>query len=146
MVKAVAEACADVVKAVAVACADVVKAVAVACADVGQWLARVQAAGTQWDTSLEEQLCYEIKTFLLAGHETSAAMLTWSTYELIQGNGARELVVQEATEVRSGHSVPAAAAAVCRGPSCAPSSSSCAGLCASLLLMHSCMQEVVLQS
>ena len=33
---------------------------------------------------LEQQLCYEIKTFLLAGHETSAAMLSWSLYELTQ--------------------------------------------------------------
>ena len=30
------------------------------------------------------QLCYELKTFLLAGHETSAAMLCWSLYELSQ--------------------------------------------------------------
>lgn len=31
---------------------------------------------------MEVQLCYEIKTFLLAGHETSAAMLTWSVLEM----------------------------------------------------------------
>lgn len=41
-------------------------------------------AGTKWDVALETQLCYEIKTFLLAGHETSAAMLTWSVFELSQ--------------------------------------------------------------
>jgi len=40
-----------------------------------------------WDDALETQLCYEIKTFLLAGHETSAAMLTWSSYELSQNKG-----------------------------------------------------------
>lgn len=28
------------------------------------------------------QLRDEMKTFLLAGHETSAAMMTWATYEL----------------------------------------------------------------
>ncbi len=32
--------------------------------------------------TVEEQLCFEIKTILLAGHETSAAMLTWSLLEL----------------------------------------------------------------
>lgn len=41
-----------------------------------------QARGLAWTSELEEQLCYEIKTFLLAGHETSAAMLTWSLAEL----------------------------------------------------------------
>lgn len=38
------------------------------------------------------QLCYEVKTFLLAGHETSAAMLCWSLYELSQNKGALEKV------------------------------------------------------
>lgn len=71
-----------------------------------------QAAGTKWDTSLEEQLCYEIKTFLLAGHETSAAMLTWSTYELSQSSEARQRVVKEATEVRGW---PGWAAGLCTG-------------------------------
>lgn len=38
------------------------------------------------------QLCYEIKTFLLAGHETSAAMLCWTMYELSQSKEALEKV------------------------------------------------------
>ena len=32
--------------------------------------------------NVEEQLCFELKTILLAGHETSAAMLTWTLLEL----------------------------------------------------------------
>ena len=43
-----------------------------------------QETGTRWDADLEQQLCYEVKTFLLAGHETSAAMLCWSVFELTQ--------------------------------------------------------------
>eukprot|EP00887_Chlorella_sp_A99_P007491 scaffold2.g7491.t1 len=38
--------------------------------------------GERWGAATETQLCYEIKTFLLAGHETSAAMLCWALYEL----------------------------------------------------------------
>jgi cytochrome P450 len=50
-------------------------------------LAAIEASGARWSAAIETQLCYELKTFLLAGHETSAAMLTWSTFELARGGG-----------------------------------------------------------
>jgi cytochrome P450 len=52
----------------------------------------LQAAGTKWSSAIETQLCYEVKTFLLAGHETSAAMLMWSVYELSRHPQQREKV------------------------------------------------------
>eukprot|EP00882_Tetradesmus_deserticola_P024320 GHRQ01026577.1.p1 GENE.GHRQ01026577.1~~GHRQ01026577.1.p1 ORF type:complete len:425 (+),score=136.65 GHRQ01026577.1:555-1829(+) len=55
-------------------------------------LAAIEAAGTKWSAAIETQLCYEMKTFLLAGHETSAAMLMWSTYELSRHPQQREKV------------------------------------------------------
>jgi len=51
------------------------------------------------DVALETQLCYECKTFLLAGHETSAAMLTWSMYELSQLPACMGQVLEEAERV-----------------------------------------------
>jgi hypothetical protein len=42
----------------------------------------LQAAGTKLSSAIETQLCYEVKTFLLAGHEVSAAMLMWSVTQL----------------------------------------------------------------
>ena len=57
------------------------------------------AAGEAWSAALEKQLCYEIKTFLLAGHETSAAMLTFSLVELLHNNDIRAKVVAEADRV-----------------------------------------------
>lgn len=38
-----------------------------------------------------------MKTFLLAGHETSAAMLMWSVYELTKNESARQQVGFDAT-------------------------------------------------
>jgi cytochrome P450 len=55
-------------------------------------LPTLQAAGTKWSSAIETQLCYEMKTFLLAGHETSAAMLMWSVYELSRHPQQREKV------------------------------------------------------
>lgn len=37
---------------------------------------------SEWSEESVRQLRDEIKTFLLAGHETSASMLTWSVFEL----------------------------------------------------------------
>lgn len=56
----------------------------------------VEERGEPWGPGVEEQLCYEVKTFLLAGHETSAAMLTWSVFELSQNEEALAAVRKEA--------------------------------------------------
>ena len=37
----------------------------------------------EYGAEVVRQMCFEIKTFLLAGHETSAAMLIWTTWELV---------------------------------------------------------------
>jgi len=58
----------------------------------------IKESGTQWDHALEQQMCFEIKTFLLAGHETSAAMLTWSIFEL---SGSPEAVKQVRAEANA---------------------------------------------
>lgn len=64
-----------------------------------QILASIEATGTKWSAALETQLCYELKTFLLAGHETSASMLTWSLYELTQNKEHMDKVRSEAQAV-----------------------------------------------
>jgi len=52
-----------------------------------------------WGPAAQRQLCYEIKTFLLAGHETSAAMLTFALYELTQHPDVLARVRKEAEAV-----------------------------------------------
>ncbi len=45
------------------------------------------------------QLRDEFKTFMLAGHETSAAMMTWAFYELMKDDDLTKKVEQEARSV-----------------------------------------------
>jgi cytochrome P450 len=52
-----------------------------------------------WSPSTIRQIRDEIKTFILAGHETSASMLTWALYELTQSEKITQKVVGEAEEV-----------------------------------------------
>lgn len=59
----------------------------------------IEESGATWNEALEMQLCYEVKTFLLAGHETSAAMLTWSIFELSQNPECLKATVTEAERV-----------------------------------------------
>jgi cytochrome P450 len=55
------------------------------------------------DESIVAQLRDDVKTMLLAGHETSAALLTWATYELIAHPNIMEEVVRESLEVYGKH-------------------------------------------
>jgi|TARA_B110000967_G_C18891729_1_gene567835 beta-ring hydroxylase len=54
----------------------------------------------EYGKETEKQLCFEIKTFLLAGHETSAAMLTWTLHELSMSTGKVRVVLSAVRFVR----------------------------------------------
>ena len=53
-------------------------------------------AGEAWSAALQQQLCYELKTFLLAGHETSAAMLTYTMMEIVRDEKLLQQALAEA--------------------------------------------------
>jgi beta-ring hydroxylase len=50
----------------------------------------------EWGSEAVSQVQDEIKTFILAGHETSASMLTWSLYELLMNPECMSKVKAEA--------------------------------------------------
>lgn len=52
-----------------------------------------------WNAATISQIRDEVKTFILAGHETSASMLTWALYEISKNPTFRERVLSESQEV-----------------------------------------------
>jgi len=61
-----------------------------------QLILELRARGHSYDAETEVQLCDEMKTLLLAGHETSAAMLTFATHELFSDPALLARVREEA--------------------------------------------------
>jgi cytochrome P450 len=59
-----------------------------------------------WDKETIMQARDEIKTFVLAGHETSASMLTWTLYELFMNPQYLRRVQQEADTAFQEHTDP----------------------------------------
>jgi cytochrome P450 len=58
-------------------------------------------AAEEWSRAVREQVRDEIKTFILAGHETSASMLAWALHELSLDSGKElaQQVLDESTAV-----------------------------------------------
>jgi beta-ring hydroxylase len=54
---------------------------------------------SEYGPEVERQMCDEIKTFLLAGHETSAAMLIWTMWELTKSPEKMKIATDEAKRV-----------------------------------------------
>jgi cytochrome P450 len=57
----------------------------------------------EWNDSTIKQIRDEVKTFILAGHETSASMLSWSLLELTRNPSLAETIRKEACQVFHGH-------------------------------------------
>lgn len=62
-----------------------------------------QVSEESWNAETRRHLRDGIKTFVLAGHETSAAMLTWALYELIQNQNTMDEARAEAMRVYGKH-------------------------------------------
>lgn len=57
---------------------------------------------SEWCPAAVNQIQDEVKTFILAGHETSASMLTWSLYELSRPDeGGRRVLAELLKEAKS---------------------------------------------
>jgi len=65
----------------------------------------LDAYGEGWSDGLERQLCFDFKTFILAGHETSAAMLAWSLLECSRNSKIRDKVRSEARAIGLRHAM-----------------------------------------
>lgn len=53
----------------------------------------------EWTSASLSQVCDEVKTFILAGHETSASMLAWTLYELSQNKTLADKLRKQADDV-----------------------------------------------
>ena len=67
--------------------------------DVLDKVLQAAPSDADWTEASLQQVCDEVKTFILAGHETSASMLTWSLYELSQNQTLRDKLRQQADDV-----------------------------------------------
>jgi cytochrome P450 len=63
-------------------------------------------SGAPWDATAVAQLRDEVKTFLMAGHETSSMMLTWALYEIARHPAAMEQAIAEANRTLPKNVVP----------------------------------------
>lgn len=60
---------------------------------------KVMSQCTEMSEATVRQLRDDIKTMLLAGHETSAALLTWATYEVMRHPDIKKELIEEAEAV-----------------------------------------------